>query len=260
MTARGALVRHVLRTRDPASCLAFYEALGMQGAVQGDGALVLRFAGEDDAPELELRPDADAHIPDPARRHGYWKIGVTTPNVDALRAKLVAAGADVSTPAQFEDIGYLCHTRDPGGHAIELLQHRFGPPAADAPLTPLRLGQITLRVRDADASLAFYERELGMQRLSRQRVDRLGFTLWFLGARPEALPEDDLDAVSNREWLWQRAQPLLELQHYDRPGPPPPPAHADEAETFVGLGFRRDDGATADDLLDPDGYRISFVR
>ena len=32
---------------------------------------------------------------------------------------------EVSEPAQFQEIGYLCHTKDPAGYSIKLLQHTF---------------------------------------------------------------------------------------------------------------------------------------
>ena len=159
------------------------------------------------------------------RDHVYWKIGVTLSDVDRARARLLAAGERVSEPAQFEDIGYLCHLQDPDGYSIELLQRTFAPPlgsprpaAADdgSPLAePGILGQITLRVRDIAASRELYERRLGMRLLSIQPVARYGFTLYFLAYTDERPPEPDLRAVHNREWLWQRPYTTLELLHRD---------------------------------------------
>ncbi|MEM8949428.1 MAG: VOC family protein, partial [Pseudomonadota bacterium] len=123
-------------------------------------------------------------------------------------------------PRQFGDIGYMAHLEDPEGFSIELLQHRFqanhrdgdGDPAA-ALGGGARIGQITLRVKDLEAALSFYRDRLGMTLLSIQPVTDYGFTLYFLAFTEELPPASDLEAVGNREWLWQRPYTTLELQH-----------------------------------------------
>ena len=85
------------------------------------------------------------------------------------------------------------------------------------------MGQLTLRINNAELSTKFYEL-LGMRLLSRQRVEPYNFTLYFFAfleetdELPPYLLEDgsiDIDAVGNREWLWQRKYTTLELQHKD---------------------------------------------
>ena len=175
--------------------------------------------------------DADAEDTAPA---GYWKIAVTLADVHAAAVRLRAAGVEVSEPRQFRDIGYLCHFADPDGHTIELLQHTFGacepsstdpngadPDGADPdgedgslPLGgPGHFGLITLRVKDPEVSLRYYRDVLGMRLLSRQTVAPYRFTLYFLAFTEETPPLADIDAVENREWLWQRPYTVLELQH-----------------------------------------------
>lgn len=151
---------------------------------------------------------------------GYWKIGVTLPDVDVACRRLRATGTRVSEPHQFQDIGYLCHLCDPEGYRIELLQHRFAhthEPAVPDDRYALgsepTLGQITLRIKDPAKSLPFYQEGLGMRLLSRQRMDSHGFTLYFLAFTHESPPLTNVDAVENREWLWQRPYTTLELQH-----------------------------------------------
>ena len=129
-------------------------------------------------------------------------------------------GIDVTDPQQFRDIGYLCHLADPDGYVIELLQHKFDenhtPDVADPALAlgaPPTLGQITIRVTHIERSLGFYRDFLGMELLSRQEVAPSEFTLYFLAYTDEAPPRSDLDAVENREWLWQRPYTTIELQH-----------------------------------------------
>ena len=150
----------------------------------------------------------------------YWKTGITLPDVDNACERLRHHGIEVTDPHQFRDIGYLCHLADPDGYVIELLQHKFAenhtPTVADPALAlgaPPTLGQITIRVTDIERSLAFYRGFLGMDLLSRQVVEPSEFTLYFLAFTDEAQPRSDLDAVENREWLWQRPYTTIELQH-----------------------------------------------
>ncbi|MFT7581968.1 MAG: catechol 2,3-dioxygenase-like lactoylglutathione lyase family enzyme [Myxococcota bacterium] len=192
---------------------------------------------------------------------GYWKIAFTTADVDQLRDRLVAAGVPVTEPRQFLDIGYLCHLSDPAGFTVELLQHRFMPPrspaAAVAPPDPL-LGLLTLRVRDPEASLAFYRDRLGMQLLSRQEVTPKRFSIYFLAGTDDRPPVADIGAVENREWLYQRPYTLLELQH--RWGSEAAPAKyrmASDSEPGIGeLTVVTNTVSTETVVEDPDGYRI----
>lgn len=105
----------------------------------------------------------------------YWKIGVTLSDVKLACKKLADYGIKVSTPAQFRDIGFLCHLTDPDGFIIELLQHEFESnhqavtPNMEYPLGQFAtLGQVTLRVSNISASLNFYQETLGMSLLSIQ--------------------------------------------------------------------------------------------
>ncbi len=220
---------------------------------------------------LEHDPALAAATLPSGRDHVYWKIGVTLADVDRARARLVAAGARVSAPAQFEDIGYLCHLQDPDGYAVELLQRTFAPPLGPAPAptpddgSPLAepgvLGQITLRVRDIAASRALYERRLGMRLLSIQPVTRHGFTLYFLAFTDERPPSPDLRAVTNREWLWQRPYTTLELLHRDARDPAARyQLHDERALGLTSLIIAAPGtAAPAGALVDPDGVRIELA-
>ena len=151
---------------------------------------------------------------------GYWKIGITLADVDNAGEQLRKGGISVSDARQFRDIGYLSHLQDPAGNSIELLQHWF---EQNKPETTIDkqyslgsrpgFGQITLRVKDPEVSCNFYQDILGMRLLSRQKVGPYGFTLYFLACCDEQPPNQDIDAVENREWLWQRPYTVLELQH-----------------------------------------------
>ena len=280
------LAGSTLQVKSIAESLAFYrERIGMQvlaeASLPGDGAeemrITLGFEPHGPQAALELVHHTDRaddptirYRPTPSDR--YWKIGVTLPQVDIARDRLLEAGIAVSDATQFRDIGYLCHLADPDGYVIELLQHRFeinhvpSPPDRDFVLgSRPTLGQVSLRVRDADASLAFYRDRLGLKLLSRQSVDPPGFTLYFLADTEESPPDTDPDAPSNREWLWQRPYTTLELQHRWAADKTPPSETRDGELGFVELCFEhghersgRRDGA-ARTMEDPDGNRVRIV-
>ena len=249
------LSHHILRIGEPRRSLAFYrERLGMaliEEQCSRDGKETSYRLGFPQMPStlLELRHRADV---DPAARYQhsrgdlYWKIGITLPDVDLARESLMAAGIEVSQPRQFRDIGYLCHLEDPDGFQIELLQHRFQqnhrPGQRDPALplgSPAGFGQITIRVKEPTASIRFYEDNLGMTLLSIQPVEPYGFTLYFLASCDESPPLSDLEAVENREWLWQRPYPTLELQHRWGDAAPDGPYRTHDAQPlgFAGLCF-----------------------
>lgn len=151
----------------------------------------------------------------------YWKIGITLRNLDSAAVYLREQGWPVSSPRQFRDIGYMCHLRDPEGFAIELLQQGFegneAPAGAGHPIGgQATLAHVTLRTNDIAAARQLCERGLGMRLMSVQPVPERGFTLYFYGWSSEALPNPDLEAVQNREWLWARPYTLLELQHLEK--------------------------------------------
>lgn len=77
----------------------------------------------------------------------------------------------------------------------------------------LRLARLTLRIGNPGSSLRLYQHALGMRLLSRQVISEHQFTLYFLACTDESPPDTDIDAVANREWLWQRPYTTLELQH-----------------------------------------------
>ncbi|MCG7520640.1 VOC family protein [Ruegeria sp. Ofav3-42] len=203
-----------LRVADPERLARFYvDVLGMSAQVQGV-SLRVGYDGQD--ADLLLMPGGGGYTHDRGQR--YWKIGITLPDVDLAAAFLREKGVEVSEPKQFLDIGYMCHLSDPEGFVIELLQHDFegnrpengADPAA--PFAQARVGQITLRTGDIVAEDEFC-RAQGMRLLSIQDVGQYGFDLHFYAFTDDALPNPDLWAVENREWLWKRPYTTLEFQH-----------------------------------------------
>ena len=215
----------------PSSLAAFYcDVLGMSLQAEGAGFVRVGYYGDDADVVLQA-----GLVGVQSRADRYWKIGITLPNVDMAVAQLRARGVEVSDPRQFQDIGYMAHLIDPAGCQIELLQHDFegNRPVdagdADAPLGGgARIGQITLRTDDLDASLAVWRDQLGMKLLSVQPVEGFGFTLYFLGFTDDVPPGSGLEDVTHREWLWKRPYTTLELQAVDGP--------LVDASGYVGVG------------------------
>ena len=157
--------------------------------------------------------------PQPSRTEGYWKFSIAVPSLEQARQQLLASGIAVGHCFEVKGVAYLCHLQDPDGYCIELIQHTFynpdeDPASATVDLSgaSVALNLSTLRVKDIDASLAFYQ-SLGMSLISRQAVPDRNMTLYFLSGLNEPVPSQNVDAIGIREWLWQRPYTLLELQH-----------------------------------------------
>ena len=232
---KQSFLSHSLFVRDPEASLTFYQkALGMMPLAQCASDLGEHFylgyprRADESATvakgmlELIHRPPPYAldirQQPDPSE--GYWKFSIAVADIDAAYASLCAYGAKVAPPFQVPDVAYLCHLQDPDGYCIELIQHTFQHNHSPAPLplddglgSPATFSLSTYRIKDPVASLRFYRETLGMRLLSRQPVPSRGMTLYFLAYTDELPPHEDLEAVGNREWLWQRPYTQVELQH-----------------------------------------------
>ncbi len=222
------LSRLCLNVQDAETLAAFYgDVLGMRDLGR-PGSPAYGY----DAGQCLLVFDAgDVGPYQPSPDDLYWKIGITLRDLDRAVAYLQERGWPVSDPRQFRDIGYMAHLRDPAGFAIELLQQGFegnAAPAGDGhPIGGQAiLAHLTLRITDLAAARRYCEAQLGMRLMSVQPVPERDFTLYFYAWSDEPLPDPDLEAVENREWLWARPYTLLELQHWQsglerarKPGP-----------------------------------------
>lgn len=151
---------------------------------------------------------------------GYWKFSISIKDVNIAREKLIEYGVEVTTPFQVPNIGYLCHFKDPDGYDLELIQHRFEENYKKEKANfNYKLGNkaifslITYRVTNIEKSLDFYINTLNMRLLSKMDVSQRGFDLYFLGFTNDTLPNKNVEALENREWLWQREFTMIELQY-----------------------------------------------
>jgi len=225
-----------------------------------------------------------------SREDLYWKVGIALDDVDAglehMEESLGVPHGRLGRGDQFVDVGFLHHVRDPAGFAIELLQTTmegnekerrerveantatagsrfFGAKNSASPV----LGQITTRASNKEATLKFYTETLGMKLIAIEDVSQYGFELYFLAFTDENPPNpEDLNAVENREWLYQRPYTTLEIQFFKGPG---------SGTRVVGDKARRDapgcEGITIyttgsdsngeeRDLVDPSGLKVSIRR
>jgi len=222
---RVARQRLALTQASPSFALnsAGIELVSLVGADGGDGG------GSEGGDSV-----ADFTPYEPPRDDVFWKIGLALHDLDASVTRLATLGAPGCAEVQgrqFLDIGYLVHVTDPAGFTVELLQTTFeGSAARRAALaaasrggaweaSPLAqdndvvMGQITTRITNEAASLEFYQQVLGMKLLAEEPVPDYNFRLFFLAYTDEEPPNaEDLEAVENREWLYQRPYTTLELQ------------------------------------------------
>ena len=126
-------------------------------------------------------------------------------------------------PTQFKEIGYMSKISDPKGFTIELLQQGFVGNEENIPNNehPIKYGailaHITLRISDLEKSKDYFGQKHNMRLMSIQSVAEYGFCLYFYSFSGEALPNEDLNAVENRQWLWKRDYTFIELQHIQEP-------------------------------------------
>lgn len=207
-----------LTVTNPDRLAAFYCAVLGMHRVEVNGGVAVGYGGQGAALILNPARETGAYRHQPNDR--YWKIAITLPDLDLAHEQLRNLGIDATEPHQFRDIAYMSHLADPEGHVIELIQHSFlGKPLTRAGdrNSPLgggaQIGLITLRTDDIETEQNRCQNELGMRYLSRQAVSDRGFDLYFFGLTNDVLPKGDVNAVENREWLWQRPYTVLEFQH-----------------------------------------------
>ncbi|WP_394750814.1 VOC family protein [Spongiimicrobium salis] len=156
------------------------------------------------------------------RTDNYWKFSLFVADIEGVGGEIRNKNHSIGDAYQFGDIGYLSHTKDPENHQIEFIQKTFKSkgtiPIADTDF-PLKecpnFGLITLRSTDPLKSIQFYETIFDMQVYVRMYVDRgNGFTLYFLGKKGLTPPSWDMDAIENREWMYQQKETFIELQYY----------------------------------------------
>jgi len=222
------------RVPDAQACAAFYQdVLGMSSLPRiknkdNDGAFTVGY--DPNGMKLSFHDeDSSCAVPrQSSPKDAYWKIGIVVKNLDhAVAFFHDQNGVAVSKPAQFLDIGYLCHLTDPAGLTIELLQQGFEGDEQEIDQNqhhPIggqaTLAHITFRATTNFGHIQNWCQEtMNMRLLSIQPVPSFGFTLYFYtwtenDDETSSMPKPkDLTAVENRPWLWARPYGLFEIQH-----------------------------------------------
>lgn len=210
-TSMAKIETLTLRCVDPEAQRAFYGSVLRMRDLGGG-----RVGYSEREMAIRFMPAEERYNPQPTDL--YWKIALSVPCIELACSQLRAAGVECSAPRQFRDVGYLAKAIDPEGFTIELIDHWFEGDRPDIAVDETRLGGgahlslLTLRTADIIA----VEPEIlgwGMSPLSIQPVGPFGFTLYFYAFTKERPHNEDLTAVENRPWLYQRPYTVLEIQH-----------------------------------------------
>lgn len=221
------IVRLQLKTTQPEKALKFYiKILQMQlvRTVENDDEAHYILAFKGDTMQLALvynKKETLLYDYREERYDNYWKYSLFINDIQSMYELLVQEGVPVSTPYQFGNIGYLSHTQDEEHYQIEFIQKSFKDNELPAHLSAAAseniptFGLITLRTKDPVKSIQFYETFFDLKLFVRMYVDKgNGFTLYFLGNKDLKPPVNDIDALENREWMYQQKATFIELQHY----------------------------------------------
>lgn len=220
----------VLASADPAGLAGFYtEVLGgepMRSASSWHAEAAVGFGDQ----AVAFRPAAEPARTSPKGIYeaiGWRVVALLVPDVDGVCARIEAGGRRVARGVDLPGRLSVRFARDPDGNTLELIG-LDGP----APRQPLQVG---LTARDAEASCAFYEHELGLVPQPKAPISK-GITRHGFGVGGTTLK------------LWQPLGDTAAL-----PGPEPGQIGI-EAVALRALG--RDE--TARVLFDPDGCRLEL--
>jgi lactoylglutathione lyase len=126
-------VHTCVRVRDPEASEGFYELLGFErrGRLNFKTAYNIYMGLPGDGDTLELTVNRDRHQPYDLGE-GYNHMALVVEDLDALLAKLSAAGIEPEkppyAPGGSEEIGRICFVQDPDGYRIELIDKDFPTP------------------------------------------------------------------------------------------------------------------------------------
>jgi lactoylglutathione lyase len=139
---------------------------------------------------------------------GFGHIAVLCDDVYAACEKLEAAGVKFQKKPDEGRMKGLAFALDVDGNWIEVIKRTEGHAIA----TEYNLSQCMLRVKNVEASLAFYRDALGMQLVAQRHFAEAKFSLYFLAslAYGDTLPEGD---EARWQFMMQLRQPVLELTH-----------------------------------------------
>ncbi|MGY0425825.1 MAG: hypothetical protein ACWIPI_03225, partial [Polaribacter sp.] len=169
--------------------------------------------------QLKYTPSLEETAYQQVSNDNYWKYSLFVEDIQKVYKELQKKNYSINSPYQFEDIGYLAHTTDTENHQIEFIQKTFKnnllKASASYTQRQTSLGLLTIRTKDPLKSIKFFEDIFDLKLFVRMYVTRgKGFTLYFLGNKNLQAPNLDIDAIENREWMYQQSHLFIEIQHY----------------------------------------------
>ncbi|CAL2104210.1 VOC domain-containing protein [Tenacibaculum sp. 190130A14a] len=209
-----------LQIFDPEETIEFYTTIlgfTLIHELTKDGFIYydFRFQNPDFYVRLQYDPLANKALYQEKMTDNYWKYSLFVDDIQEAYKYVLTQNLNIGAPFQFGDIGYLAHTTDTEQHKIEYIQKTFEQNGRLATKEQTALGLITIRTKDPVKILKFYEEVLNMKLFVRMYVNRgNGFTLYFLGAKDLEAPNPDIDAIENREWMYQQSHLFIEIQHF----------------------------------------------
>ncbi|MCK8521532.1 hypothetical protein M0D21_08130 [Aquimarina sp. D1M17] len=209
-----------LQIFDPKQTLPFYiDVLGYtllkEATIDDSTYFDLGFKNTNFFIQLKYTPQLEKRVYQEAAIHNYWKYSLFVDDIQKAYRNVQKHNFPIGEPYQFDDIGYLSHTEDTEHHKVEYIQKTFRQNTPVQTEEPTALGLLTIRTKDPVKTIKLYEDILGMKLFVRMYVNRgKGFTLYFLGDQDLEAPNPDIDAIENREWMYQQSHLFIEIQHY----------------------------------------------
>ena len=175
---------------------------------------------------------------------GFGHFGIVMQDVYGAVARIKADGGRVTREAGPVKGGktVIAFVEDPSGYKWELLQR---------PATPEPLCQVMLRVSNLESSIKFYE-SLGMSKVRERDTPEQQYSLAFMGYGPE-----ETSAVLELTYNYGKSGYTLGSQAYADVTL----STTDLDRTAAELGSKVDDEAAKSfTVVDPDGWRVKFVK
>ncbi|KAK5105713.1 hypothetical protein LTR62_002348 [Meristemomyces frigidus] len=202
----------MLRIKDPKKTLAFYELLGMSQVNKfefPDNKFDLYFLAYDSPKAashanhwtdregiIELTHNYGTETDDNYKPHngnkspqGFGHVCISVDNIQAACKRISDAGYKFQKKLEDGRMRHIAFALDPDEYWVEIIAQNPVDKTENVHETDTqtyRMNHTMIRVKDKDASIAFYQDILGMQLKRTSENESAGFNLYFLGYGPPA--------------------------------------------------------------------------
>ncbi|CAI7589166.1 unnamed protein product [Penicillium bialowiezense] len=304
-TSTYKLNHTMMRVKDPKRSVEFYKFLGMSlvntidmpeykfcnyflaydgpNSLQGDRhwtdrnavlELTHNYGTENDPDYSVVNGNVEPH-------RGFGHIAISVDNIEAACERIENAGYPFQKKLTEGRMRHIAFAKDPDGYWVEIIRRGDENLSTTTDPSSYRLNHTMLRVKDAEASLKFYQESMGMTLVRTIENPENQFNLYFLGypaSNPE-IKEGSKNSVAEWEGLleltWNYGTEKQEGQVYHNGNTEPQgfghicistddlQAACDRFETLkVNFKKRLTDGRMhyLAFILDPDNYWIEVVQ